>query len=185
MNEPLATVDQLAAFIGGDVNADSADLYLDIASGMVRDYLNQQITEVLNDVVILDPVNGANVLLPETPVTKILSVEVLTDGTWTLCDPSSYVASLNTGLIVGLSHVDVRWPYTAGSWRVTYSHGFEDVPSTIVGVVLGVAARGYSSPVSVQQERIGNYQVRYAVESGGFSPIEKAALARYVQPRIG
>lgn len=183
--EPIATVEQLGDFLGQTIANDSAaQLYLDIAAGMVRDYLHQELTYHIEDSVVLDPINGANVLLPELPVEKVTKLEVQIDGAWTTVDPTRYVVSAATGFVVGLPHSDIRWPFTSGTWRVTYTHGFQDVPDTIRGVVLGVAARGYASPVGVQQERVGNYQVRYAVESAGFSPIERAALARYVQARI-
>jgi len=55
---------------------------------------------------------------------------------------------------------------------------------TIVGVVLGVAARAYSSPAGIDSERVGGYQVKYNMEAEGFTGIERKALARYINPRI-
>ncbi len=187
---PLADVDQLGAFLNDTVDPTSAALYLDIASGMVRAKIHQTVTRVDGDVIVLDPVNGPNVFLPELPVNSVDLVEVLIDNVWTVVDPAAYTVSTRTGSIYGFSSTrlapnagvqapGVRWPFTPGSWRVTYSHGFSSPPSALVGVVLGVAARGYNSPVSVQQERIGSYQVRYAVEAGGFSPLELQALGPF------
>lgn len=187
MLEPLASVADLAAFTGRDIPAGdaAANLYLDIASGMVRDYLNSQVLEVLNDVTILEPAgDGSYLLLPEMPVTRVTQVETW-DGTgWTVRDPASYVVSFMTGVITPLKTYGVtRWP-SASPWRVTYSHGYDEVPQSIRGAVLGVAARAYTSPVGVIQERVGSYQVRYDVQAAGFNPIEQLALARYVYPRI-
>lgn len=192
---PLADADQLAAFLSADsgVNTAAANLYLDIASGMVRDHLRQTITYVADDVVVLDPINGLTVMLPELPIRAITTIEILVDGAWVTCPPGAYTASMQTGIITALPRTSVAWPTTAygvhwpatpGSWRVTYSHGHLTPPSALVGVVLGVAARGYSSPVGIQQERVGSYQVRYAVEAAGFSALELAAMARYVVPGV-
>ena len=76
------------------------------------------------------------------------------------------------------------WPTLPETARVTYSHGYATIPDSIIGVVLGVAGRSYVSPLSVESERIGGYQVKYAMESGGFSALEKAALNRYVVARV-
>jgi hypothetical protein len=38
--------------------------------------------------------------------------------------------------------------------------------------------------VAVDSERIGGYQVKYAIESAGFSPIELAALNRFRVARV-
>jgi hypothetical protein len=181
---PLANVDDLSAFLGDTVDPVQGELYLDIASGMVRDKLNQLITFVENDVVVLDPRNDGSVFLPEFPITAVSTLEVLLAGVWAICDPTTYTVSLATGRVAPLPMTGTQWPGVPGSWRVTYSHGWQSPPSSLVGVVLGVAARGYNSPVSIQQERVGNYQVRYAVEAGGFSPLELAAMNRYVVPRV-
>jgi hypothetical protein len=150
---------------------------------MVRDYLKQQLDLVPDDVVILDPINGAYVMLPELPIASVSLLEYLdasvSPPVWTTADPSTYTVSARLGIIAGLPGCGVFWPSTPASWRVTYSHGFDPVPSSLVGVVLGVAARAYSSPAGIEQERFGGYQVKYAVEAAGFSAIELVTLNRY------
>lgn len=191
---PLATVQQLASFMQLPLASDdpTATLMLQIASDMVRDYLKQQLDAVQNDVVVLDPINAAYVVLPELPVADVTLLEILDTtqdpAVWTTVDPSQYTVSLNLGIIAGLPGCGVFWPPTPGSWRVTYSHGYGtgDTPpagfpvlsNSLVGVVLGVAARAYSSPASIEQERIGGYQVKYAVEAAGFSALELVTLNR-------
>lgn len=182
MGTSLASVTQLANFLQVELasNDPSAQLYLDIASGMVRAYLKQTITQVRADVVEVDPINGAYVTLDELPVTDVASVEILNaDGEWTLADPSTYTVSKRLGIIAGKPGCGVFWPPQPASWRVTYTHGYATVPDSLVGVVLGVAGRGYASPVGIELERIGGYQVKYAMESAGFSALEKIALDSY------
>lgn len=186
----LASVAQLAAFLQLPLADDdaSASLMLDIASGMVRDYLKQQVDYVVDDVVELDPINGAYIQLPEMPVASVTLLEILdatvTPAVWTTADPSTYTVSTRLGIIAGLPGCGVYWPSQPGTWRVTYTHGFETVPDSLLGVVLGVAARAYSSPASIEQERIGGYQVKYAVESAGFSALELKTLNRYKDASI-
>lgn len=197
---PLATVQQLASFMQLSLASDdpTATLMLQIASDMVRDELKQDLDAVPNDVVVLDPINAAYVVLPELPVADVTLLEILdttqTPAVWTTVDPSLYTVSLRLGVIAGLPGCGVFWPPTPGSWRVTYSHGygvgttplpgFPVLPNSLLGVVLGVAARAYSSPASIEQERIGGYQVKYAVEADGFSPLESKTLANYKDAHI-
>lgn len=183
---PLATPTQLGFYLQETVAEDdpSALLYLDIASGMVRDYLQLILDPVADEVVALDPIDGSYVFLPELPVTSVSLLETFDGTTWSTVDPANYTVSTRLGIIAGLPNQGVLWPSKPGTWRVTYSHGYATLPSSILGVVLGVAARAYSTPAGVDLERIGGYQAKYSMEADGFSPIEKKALARYVNPRI-
>ena len=185
----LATPAQLGAFMQQPI--DSADptalLLLDIASGMVRDFLQLELSAVVDDVALLDPVNGSNgafLFLPELPVTAVTLLETFDGTVWTTADPATYTVSKRLGIISALPYTGVTWPYLPETWRVTYDHGYAVIPDTIVGKVVGVAARAYASPAGVDMERIGGYQVKYSMETGGFTPSEEKALARYVNPRI-
>lgn len=186
----LATPAQLGLFINQTpLAADdgAALLILSIASGMVRDYLNVDsetgLEAVAGDIATFDPVNGV-VFLDELPVTAVTLVETFDGAAWTTADPATYTVGKRLGIIGGRPGTGVSWPYLPGSWRVTYSHGFAVIPMSIVGAVLGVAARAYTKPDGIDSEKIGGYQVKYSMEADGFSPIETKALARYVNPRI-
>ena len=186
----LATPAQLGAFLQQPLTDTDATalLLLDIASGMVRDFLQAKLDLVTNEVVILDPVNGVYLFLPELPVISVTLLETF-DATlavpaWVMADPLTYMVSTRMGVIAAIPNTGVKWPSAPGTWRVTYTHGFATIPMTIVGTVLGAAARAYSSPAGVDMERIGGYQVKYSMETGGFTPSEKKALGRYVNPRL-
>lgn len=186
MGTPLATPAQLAAFLGTTIAANdpTALLMLDIASDMVRDYLQQQITRT-TETVIIDPGVGSYVLLPEMPVNSVSLVETTVDGTtWTTAATTGYNVSLTQGVIVAISGYSTTWPTGPGSWRVTYDHGYGTIPNSIIGAALGVAGRAYVSELGIDSERIGGYQVKYAMESDGFSSLETKALARYKFPRV-
>jgi hypothetical protein len=183
---PLATVAQLAAYLQQPLadSDTSAQLMLMIASGMVRDFLEQELSPVTNEVVLLDPINSYYVLLPELPVTSVTLLETFDGTVWTTQPTTVYTVSKRLGMIAAVPLTGVTWPYNPESWRVTYSHGFASIPDSLVGVVLGVAARTYATPAGAESERIGGYQVKYQMQADGFSPLEKAALSRYVVARI-
>lgn len=184
---PLASVAQLGAYLKTTFASDdpAATIYLSIASGMVRDFLQQQITAVAADVALLDPIDGAYLMLPELPVTDVTLVETFDGTVWATADPGTYTVSKRLGMIAARPGLGMQWPTAPESWRVTYSHGFAEVPDSLVGVTLGVASRGYASEPGVDLERIGGYQVKYAsVEADGFTPLELKALARYMVARI-
>jgi len=189
----LATPAQLGALMQETIDPGDASalLILDIASGMVRDHLQQQVDAVAADVVLLDPIggNGIFMFLPELPVTAVTLVETLdstvTPGVWMTADPLTYAVSKRVGVIAALPYTGVQWPDLSETVRVTYDHGFAVIPMSIIGVVLGVAAREWSNPGSVvDTERIGGYQVKLHMEATGYTPLEEKALARYVNPRI-
>jgi len=183
----LATPAQLGALIHETIDPTDASalLILDIASGMVRDYLQLELSAVAADVALLDPINGVLILLPELPVTAVTLVETFDGTVWTTADPTTYSVSTRTGIITVLPWTGVTWPYLPETWRVTYDHGFAVLPMSLLGVVLGVAAREWSNPGSVvDTERIGGYQVKLHMEATGYTPLEEKALARYVNPRI-
>jgi hypothetical protein len=168
----------------------SALLILEIASGMVRDHLELNgwaLDAAAADVVLVDLVegNGISVFLDGLPVTAVTLVETFDGTTWTTADPLTYTVSKRLGIIAALPWTGVSWPTSPESWRVTYNHGFAVLPSSILGVVLGVAARAWVNPGgTVDSETKGPFTVKYAMEAGGFSPIEAKALARYVNPRV-
>ena len=185
----LATPAQLGALMQETIDLDdaSAMLILDIASDMVRDFLelnSWSLDAVAADVVLLDPIFGGCVFLP-LPVTAVTLVETFDGTVWTTADPATYTVSRRTGIISALPWTGVAWPWQPETWRVTYDHGFAVIPTSLVGVVLGVAAREWSNPGSVvDTERIGGYQVKLHMEATGYTPLEEKALARYVNPRI-
>lgn len=181
---PLATVDDLGHYMQQTIAADdpTATFLLLVASGMIRAYLGgQTITQVIDDVEYVDPVNGSFAALSQLPVTAVSLVEVTNDGgtTWAPVPATAYKLSRKAGTLSTRWASGVRWPTDEESWRVTYTHGYESVPAEIVGVCCGLAARYYSTPIAVDMERIGQRQVKYAIESDGFSPMESIALAAY------
>ncbi len=184
--EDLASIDDLNNFsqLAIDPSDTAAAFLLKVASGMVRRYLDQDITAAVADVEYCDPIAGC-VLLAQMPVKSVSLVETTTDGvTWTTVDPASYTVSKRTGVVAARPWSGVQWGSDPESWRVTYTHGFDDVPDELKGVVCSVAARFYSTPSGIDMERTGQRQVKYNLESAGFDPMEKLILSAFRIPRV-
>ncbi|QDH92113.1 head-tail adaptor [Streptomyces phage Dubu] len=144
----------------------AVNVYLDVASTLVRDAAGSPISQTTSTVV-LEGEPGPRLFLPGPPVRSVSAV--LVDGQavtgWKLA----------SGALV-----------RAAGWRpgpdpsevtVTYVHGLPTVPSDIVDLVcrlVGQALVSYRSGETlsraVQTERIGDYQVTYAdTETGTMS----------------
>lgn len=182
----LATVADLNNFsqLALDPADTSAAFLLKVASGMIRRYLQQDVTLTLDDVEYCDPINGA-VILAQQPVTSVSLVEITTDGTtWTALSPSSYIVSRRLGMVTARRGSGVHWPSDPESWRVTYTHGYAVIPDELKGVACSIAARFYSTPAGIDMERTGGRQVKYSLESAGFSGTEAMVLASFRTPRL-
>lgn len=172
---PLLDTDQSALFL------------IKVASNMVRDYLHQDLYFVASDIAYCDPLNGQVVLLEQLPVVRVVQVEYTADSgvTWVVAPAGSYTVSRRTGVVAAKPFSGTPWPSDPESWRITYDHGFNPIPDTIKGVVCEVAGRIYASPIGVDLERIGQRQVKYAVETEGLSPLMQVALDHYKVARVG
>ena len=183
--EDLASVDDLNNFsqLAIDPSDTAAAFLLKVASGMVRRYLGQDVTATVGDVEYCDPVAGG-VLLSQLPVSAVSLVETTSDGvTWTVADPATYIVSRRLGVVSARPWTGL-WPSDPESWRVTYSHGYDDIPDEIKGVACSVAARFYSTPSGIDMERTGQRQVKYNLEAAGLNAMEKLILDGFRIPRV-
>lgn len=189
MAEPLATVADLALYVQEDIAEDdpAASLSLDIASGVIRSYLGYDVLAA-TAVEYCDPLGGSFVELRQTPVITLTTLEYLdrTTGLWVTANPATdYAISRRLGFVALKPGVGIPWPTDPESIRVTYDYGYPTVPDPIKGVVLGVAARQWATPVGVESERVGGYNVRYADRhDDALTPIEKLALTSYRRPVV-
>lgn len=199
----LATTADLTARIGRDLTDDEAArapaLLMD-ASSRVRDFTRQDFTAVTGDVVTLRPV-GSLLRLPQRPVTAVTAVVAVQP------DGASAVA-LSGWSWDGLDLVDLTWATAAGdgpwpawwhqatpdTYRITYDHGYDPVPNTVVATVCAMVLRTLLSPsltAGMVAERIGAYN--YQLQQGGGAPgatvvmtsEDEKAVARYGPRRAG
>lgn len=181
---------ELSVFLRGDsslVEDPRAVMMAALASGIVSDYLSQEgiegpttYTDRIFDGI---PRSCSVFLLPGATITAVSKVETkawpsVTD--WTLLDPATY--EWNTGGFIALNKIasatvpGCHWPRHMKSIRVSYVSGLDAVPMSVKAVALGIAARGWTNPVGVLAETIGDYQVSYGAARASFLQLDVAEL---------
>ncbi|MFE0651053.1 hypothetical protein ACFVZH_20930 [Streptomyces sp. NPDC059534] len=173
---PLATAADLVA--AGATGTDAAmDMALRRASARVRKYTRQDITFVAGDTVELP--GGERVLrLPQYPLVvsgshPLTVVEVIDIGgtEWTALEDRDYSRlgnELTRGYPWQASTRLMGWPWNRaqGVWapkvRVTYSHGYEEVPDDIVDVVLDLATMNLSNPGNLRADEVAIDDYRHS-----------------------
>lgn len=177
----LASVEQLGILVDEEIAADDpkATLLLQVASGIVRERVNRYISRVVDDLEQLDPINGFKAFVHELPLESVSLVEICRDGsTWAAVDASRYRVNQKTGSITAGFGSYMGWPSDAGSWRVTYTHGWAEIPDAISGAVLGLVSRQWEVPIGVENERVGQRSIKYLMLNDGFSAEELVGLDR-------
>ena len=196
---PLATAADLVA-AGASGSDEAMDLALRRASARVRRYTRQDITLVTDETVELS--GGERVLrLPQYPLVVdsghlLTVVEVADFGgvEWTAVEDRDY-SRLGNELTRGYPwQAPTRlmgWPWNRahGVWapkvRVTYSHGYDEVPDDIVDVVLDLATMNLTNPGNLREVAIDDYRQVFASESIGgarLSRSHKEDLRPYRRP---
>jgi hypothetical protein len=188
----FGTPAQLGNFLGVELSNDDerATLLLRIVSDTIRATLQQEIDQVIDDEVIIDPESDLRyAFLPQLPVTAVSRVEqgARNGDTWTLVDPADYTW-YSDGTLVCDRYGMRWWGYWASrvhSLRVTYTHGYDPVPDALVAVTIAVAARLYENPLGTTQESLGAYSIAYGRMPGiTFTDYEATALGMFDVARI-
>jgi hypothetical protein len=185
---PLATAADLAA--AGATGSDEAmDLALRRASARVRRYTRQDITFVAEDIVDLS--GGGRVLrLPQYPLLvdeshplNVVEVADFSGAEWTAMEDRDFSRlgnELTRSYPWQASTRLMGWPGTApqGVWapkvRVTYSHGYDEVPDDIVDVVLDLATMNLANPGNLREAAIDDYRRVFASETIGGARLSKS-----------
>jgi hypothetical protein len=192
----LATPEDLAARLGRyltDVEATRAGALLTDASAMVRAYTGQDFTTATDQATLRG--QGGTIRLPQRPVTAVTSVIAIGgDGApdvtvidW-IWDGLDQIRVGEGSFVINLPAVwwdDDGYP---GTYRVTYTHGYADVPADVVAVVCGMVLRTLTAPTmagGVRSETIGPYSYQLDVAGTGvavmMSQADRDALKRYRQ----
>lgn len=195
MATPLATQTDLENRLGRPLTgaeATQAAAFLADASAKVRAYTRQTFTAVVGDVVVQRPV-GMLLRLPERPVTAVTSVAAIGPAGQSL--PLAGYAWDGADIIdlAGWDAAVINLPdwwdeEGARSYRVTYNHGYANVPDDVIAVVTGMVLRVLTTPSPVEgmvTERIGQYS--YGLQQGAganglttrLTADDKETLARY------
>lgn len=188
MSTDFVGVADLAVFLDVDVTTldlATANLATKAAQQKVRQYLNQVITYVTGDVVLLDGNGKFRIRLPERPIRKITLIEEEgSNDEWDEVAATDYrLKDARYGIVVRQD--GVSWPAGYANIRVTYDHGWNTnpvidsdmsdsdfdtdlnaLPADISLVTLSLARRMYENMGSaagagtagnIKQETIGAY----------------------------
>lgn len=173
MSSPLATVADLEAFLGTTFDdPTSAELAIDIASNIVKNYCGHSILKVLNDNIFLDGSGTTLLLLPAFPVNGIDLIEI--EGE--ILENTKYKWS-KKGWVVRTD--GLLWPSQPNTIEIIYNHGYDTVPDAILGVVLSLSSRIVEQPSGIKQETIGSYSVTYNDPSPTLRANEQSVLDYY------
>lgn len=159
------------------------------ASGKVRSYTRQILSQVLADTYTCFGTWEQRITLPQRPVTNISSITI--NGTAVAAGSYSWDRNGNIDILSGSFQPDVSGGFSgsksnlwgpAGStflnyatgpnWNgptaqivVVYDHGFATVPSDITDEVAGLVASRIATPTGISMEQVGGYKVSYARQS--------------------
>ena len=175
---PLATVDQLASWLGrdfgppGSVESERARLMLGEAEAVIIDEAGQPL-DSRETTEVLDGTGHRLLTLGRWPVTNLSAVHVK----GTALDVSEDVEWSATGVVKRLGEV---WPESLRSVKVTYTAGHDPLPDVLTEVCLAAAARGYTNPEGKVQDSYGEWQTRFTPTDGvGLTSAERRIVARY------
>jgi hypothetical protein len=184
----LATIEDLEARLGRDLTteeASRADALLQDVSALVCSYAGQDFTVAEDDTAVVRGLSGT-IRLPQRPVTAVSSVVAiggeglpdvpLVDWVW---DGIDTIRIGEGSFVVNLPAVWWDEDGYPGTYRVTYSHGYAQVPADVLAVICGVVTRVFGNPQGYRSETVGSYSVSYTTPGPGETM--GAGLTRYDQ----
>lgn len=187
MADQLANADELRAFLGvseTELSTDRADSVLSSATALVQATCRQRLVAVDDDQVELTLPHGPGhmltrrVELPERPVRAVSLVQTMDYGAaseWFTQDATSWQ------LVNNSVWREIPWRYHR--MRVTYDHGFNEVPQDLKWAVMSVASRNVVNSQGVRSETIGSYSYTLGNDqvSGSLNSGEREVCMRYRQ----
>ena len=173
----FAEAADLEDFLQNDVTTASAELALDIASGIIRAYVGWSISQE-TVVLVTQGVGSDDALwLPTKLLTVVTSVEV--DG-----EPLTFGDHYRWTSSGRLRRIGASWPSLERSIEVTYTHGYNPVPDDIKGITLALAGRLYDNPEGLRSWSVDGLSETIANSTSdaglALTTVEKAALDSYL-----
>ncbi len=192
--DALVDSSALEARLGRELTAEetarAAGLLAD-ASARIRAFTGRDFTETPFDEVTVRA-DAGEIRLPKGPVTGVHSVVgVGYDGGVPQVTPVSGwswdgLDRLSFGSVTVINAPEWWGEASSRAYRVTYSHGYAEVPADVVAVVCGMVLRSLLAPVNagaIVSETVGPYSYRLADGANGtavsLTADDQAVLKRY------
>jgi hypothetical protein len=162
----------------------------DQAVAAVRSYCGWHIAPSRTETLTLDGPGGNVLCLPSLHVTDVLSVTEDEN----LLDPALDYNWSEAG-VLRRSWATGYWSGYSGSWwscamrgiRVELTHGYDEWPVELAGIIQAVADRISDNPTGLEQQTVGPFTEKYATSGTGgagtaFAGADEAVLTRYKLP---
>ena len=190
----LATVDDLQVRLGRDLSESEvaqATALLADASAVIRSYTGQAFDVIEGDTAILRS-QGGTIRLPQRPVTSVSSVVALGGEGMPDVSVLDWIFDGIDQIRIGSGSFVINTPAVwwdddgyPGTFRVTYSHGYETVPADVVAVACASLLRVLGNPQGLRSETVGSYSATYSTPSSGeplgvnLTRYDRSVLNRY------
>lgn len=159
LQQPINTPVQIA----------SAELALRDASAAIRNYTNQYLELVANDVITLDSRGSKRLILPQLPVVSV--DQVVEDGELLVVDDDYKLGQFGI-----LHRIGAYWKGGIQQVEITYTHGYLVIPDDIIAICIRAASRGYQAGLKaadsdgipgIASKALGDFSVSFQSEGGG------------------
>lgn len=181
----LATIEQFAGYIRSglsELDAYTAQLCLDGATGAVVEYCGWHIAPALTEDVTVD---GSGTRVQPLPTLLLTELHTVTEHGDEL-DIADIDWSAN-GLME--KRQCGTWTRRRRGVEANITHGYDETPSWVVTLICAVAARGFLTTPGVMSEQAGGEGITYDTARSGAPPgvvglmdIEKKMLDRIALP---
>jgi hypothetical protein len=148
---------------------DAANRAITEARAAIQNYCHQVLGAVAGDTITLDCIGGTRILLPQLPVTAIVSVTE--DGDLLVVDDDYKLGEHGI-----LHRIDATWTVGIQIVEVTYDHGYAVIPDDIISIATRAASRAYQAGLRAEEMAgisgvtalsLGDYSVSFGGEGAG------------------
>jgi hypothetical protein len=179
----------MPSFLRGSASTADVDAALSWASGAVEAYCERNFSYAAGDVVLVDPFPAKrSAQLPNPPVLSVSTVEgFMRNETGSMSwQPLVNYAWTKDGLLYDttgqpgtqISEVP-SWPSAPKSLRVTYTHGYLDIPQPVKDAVIKAASGYLANPFANTSRKVGDVESAWSVTLLQQSMIDETILAPY------
>lgn len=182
----LVDPDDVPPMLRAGAEDEDVEYALSVASAAVEAYCERKFDLRSNDVVTITSRPNGSAQLPDAPVTAVTLVEAWLPRNGAMAwVPITNYAFTEDGLIYdtsGLPGVPYEgvpsWPALPKSLRVTYTHGYADIPAAVALAVIKAAGDFLANPERLARFRVDDVE-RQWFDDKGSTIVDGALLSDY------